>query len=285
MKKLPFIVFIFFYLTINIQAQERTLTPNDLVRKMFSKVNNIKTISFDMYMEERLENGKMFKQKAFFKVNYQPFELYHKQVFPEKGLEIIYKKGKNKGNALVNPNKFPYVNLNLDPQGGLMRENQHHPIFHSGFKYVANILEHIFNKYEKDIDKMVTGDEEIVWKGKKCIKYVMQNSNFKLIDYTVQKNEDLHKIANKFNINDYMIMAINSDVDDFDDVEEGQKIKIPSDYAKKMVFYLDKKNNLPIMMQIFDNKGLYEQYEFTNVKVNPNFSAKDFDEENKEYDF
>jgi len=38
-------------------------------------------------------------------------------------------------------------------------------------------------------------------------------------------------------------------------------------------------------MEIYDDKGLFEQYQFSEVQINPVFSENDFSETNKEYGF
>ena len=82
-----------------------------------------------------------------------------------------------------------------------------------------------------------------------------------------------------------MIVSVNPGVDDYNDVSEGQKIKIPIVYVKKSVLYIDKISYLPIKQVMSDDKGLFEEYEFINLKVNSPISEEEFTEGFKDYNF
>lgn len=81
-------------------------------------------------------------------------------------------------------------------------------------------------------------------------------------------------IGKKLAISEYKIKELN---DIGDDVKPGQKIKIPSAYAKKTTLYIDKSNYLPIYHKMEDEKGVYEVFEFKDLKLGVNFTATDFD--------
>ena len=80
-------------------------------------------------------------------------------------------------------------------------------------------------------------------------------------------------------------MDKNPAIHDYDDVRSGQLIKIPNDYSPKMVLYIDKKRKIPLIIKVYDEDGLYQQYEFKNVKVNPTFSADEFSKSNPAYGY
>ncbi|MCC6516216.1 MAG: DUF1571 domain-containing protein, partial [Chitinophagales bacterium] len=56
----------------------------------------------------------------------------------------------------------------------------------------------------------------------------------------------------------------------------GQKLKIPSSYAKKTTLYIDKSNLLPIYHKMEDEKGIYEIYEFKDLKLGVNLTDANF---------
>ena len=103
--------------------------------------------------------------------------------------------------------------------------------------------------------------------------------------YTVKKNEKLSDIAKKLYLNDYSIMLLNSAIGDLDDVKEGQVIKIPNFYARKIEFYMDRATGLPLRQLIYDQNGLYEKYEMKSFLLNPVFKPEEFSPEYKEYGF
>lgn len=57
-------------------------------------------------------------------------------------------------------------------------------------------------------------------------------------------------------------------------------------YCYRSVIYFDPETKLPLEVEFYDwENKLFERYAFTDVKINPGLTDKDFDENNKEYDF
>ena len=56
-------------------------------------------------------------------------------------------------------------------------------------------------------------------------------------------------------------------------------------YAKKMILYIDKGYMLPLVIKVYDGKGLYEQYAYTKFILNPDFEDDEFTSEYKDYGF
>ena len=113
----------------------------------------------------------------------------------------------------------------------------------------------------------------------------MNNPHYARSTYTVKGDEKLIAIAKKLNVNEYSIVDMNDNIDSYNDVSDGQEIYVPNDYAKKMTLYLDKEFLLPVMIKVYDDKGLYETFEYVDLKVNPSFSSDEFTEDYKEYKF
>jgi len=265
-------------ITITSKAQNGLAVLN----KMLDRVKSLKAVSYDFKSVERIE-GKYFKEENFFKIKTEPFAIYIKQKSPEKA-EVLYKKNWNNGNALVNPNKFPYINLNLDPYGSLMRDNHHHTLHQAGFLYTASIFEHLINKYKEDVPKLLTF-KEIEYNKADCYALSLENPHYRITEYTVLTGEDVLTIAKKLKISEYLIVEINADIDDYQDVEDGQIISITNDYCAKIEMIIDKQSFLPLSLKIYDHQGLFEHYEFSNIVAEPDFSDKDFSENNSEYGF
>ncbi len=102
---------------------EKGLNNRELIDKIFAAVDNVKTVRYNLQCNERIK-GKMQHTESKVKLQISPRKLY----LYIKGIEVLWVQGQNNGNALVNPNSFPYINLNLDPYGSLMRADQHHTI-------------------------------------------------------------------------------------------------------------------------------------------------------------
>ncbi len=279
MKKIVILLLVLF--TLNAQNQK----AEQIFLKMLNSIENTNSLKITFEKIERLEGGKMHKEKMSCKVQYSPkFKVYCYQHYPKKGAEVLYVAGQNNGKALVNPNGFPYTNLNLDPHGSVLMDKQHHSIFETGFKYLGNVLKYLYNKYKATSKNLIVYLGEGQWNGFDVYKIKLVHPNFRYVYYTVKQGEDLIKIARKKHLSEYMIMDINN-LDDFYDVKPGQKIKIPVDYAKAALMYVDKKTYLPVRIVILDDKGVFEEYKYSKVVKNPTFTAKDFSEDNSEYGF
>lgn len=248
---------------------------------MSKSVTEVKTLKYDLKLVERIERKYNYFGSSV-KLNRKPRKLY----LNAKGIEVLWVEGKHNGDALVNPNSFPYINLYLDPYGSLMRADQHHTINEAGFDYFVSIIDANVKKTGDKFDKYFIPDGEEIINGRSCYKVIINNKDFAAVNYTVLKGENLISIARKLFIGEYMILNLNKDkVDDYKDVKAGQVIQVPNAYAKYVLLYIDKQNFLPIGVRVYDEKGLYEQYDYFNVQVNPAFEDAEFTKDYKDYNF
>ncbi len=253
----------------------------DIIEKMIKGINTVQRLKYNLKIVERTDK-KFNNFASSVKLNRKPRQLY----LATNGIEVLWTEGTNKGQALVKPNSFPYFNLNLDPNGSLMRDGQHHTINEMGFDYFGNIIEHIVSKYADKLDQVFKLEGEEVVNNRPCYKITITNSDFKFYDYKVAKGEDLISIARKLYVSEYMILERNdAKVDDYTDVKEGQIIKVPGAYAKNVSLYIDKLYFLPVGSRIYDDIGLYEQYDYFFVQVNPKFEENEFTKDFKGYGF
>lgn len=255
----------------------------ELCRKMIAQIKQVQSLKFTFRKEERI-NGKMMNDKSFVKLQVNPFMVYYKQEYPKEGLELLYVQGSNDNQALINTNGFPYINVNLDPYGSTVRENQHHTVHNMGLGVMATILEYLLNRYNAQAKSMVKVSGHTTWDGNECYIITMENPNFKYEDYTVKKDETLLTIASRMKLSEHMILEKNG-FDDFTSVSAGQVIKIPTDYAKSMILYLDKKRLVPLVTKVYDDIGLYELYEYYGLELNYKFDPEEFKSSFKDYNF
>jgi LysM repeat protein len=267
--------------TTSISAQE--VDKHEMFRKMMATIDGIKTLSFKLDKTERIK-GKMMPGSQDVKLNVTPHQCYLKIHVPNKGAEVLYREGENKGNAKVNPNAFPYMTLNLDPDGDILRKDQHHSVKELGFKYTGDVLNYVYNKYKSKMDDYVSINGEVTYDGRKCLNVTLTNKEYKIESYTVQAGEDILKIARKLRLDEYSLLELNN-IKDFDDVKTGQVIKVPNSMCKKIEMYIDKENYLPLYQKMWDDKGLMATYEYTKLRINPTFKPEEFTESYSEYDF
>jgi outer membrane lipoprotein-sorting protein len=270
---------------IFISAQYQTkITSEEIISNMSSSIETIKTLKYKLKKKERIEDEfKLGEQEV--KYNRSPKKVYTKIIAPNKGVEVLFREGENNNKAYVNPNAFPYITLTLDPFGSTMRNNNHHTVYEVGFDYINSIVSQIAKKSGKDFEKYFHYKGDTLFNNKDCYKILIDYTPFKYENYTVKAGESLKVIAYKFFISDYMILEINEDIDDYNDVSAGQIIKIPNAYARKTILCIEKKTNLPLLQAMYDEKGLFAQYEFYNVQVNPSITEAEFTKDYKDYNF
>jgi outer membrane lipoprotein-sorting protein len=251
-----------------------------IYHEMMSAMTKVKTATFTLDVHERIY-GKMFHGTHHVKLqSSKPMKLYLKSVKPNAGAEVLYIEGSNDNKALINPNSFPFINISLSPDNSLLRKHHHYTIRQMGFAHAHSIMRY----YESTEKERFYGNLKLTSDANFYILEI-DNDEFAMVNYKVAKGENVTTIANRFHVNDQMILELNRDISDFDDVAAGQVITIPNSFARKIVLHIDKKSMLPVKQYIYDLKGLYSQAEFKSLRVNPPLTDMDFSRENPQYGF
>ena len=82
-----------------------------------------------------------------------------------------------------------------------------------------------------------------------------------------------------------MVLMNNPTVDWYNDVKEGQIIQVPNAYGKLTILLIDKEYLLPVSNQVFDDQGLFETYEYNDLKINTTILPEEFTKGYKDYNF
>jgi hypothetical protein len=282
MKNKSFIclIFLLFGQTIFSQKQHE-LSCQEIVLKTLKSIKEVKGLKYHLKITERGKKGYNFYESSVkFSKNPRLIYLYI------KGIEVLWLQGRNDGKALVKPNSFPFFNLNLDPMGNLMRQDQHHTLNEMGYDYFAGIIQNTVDKLGDNFDDVFKFAGEERANNRPCYKIIIDNKDFKYIDYTIGEGESITSIARKFHIAEYMIVEKNPKFKDyFDILKKGQVIKIPNWYCRSVVIYVDELYFLPISIKVNDEKGLFEEYNYYFLQVNPKFEQDEFARTYKDYGF
>lgn len=270
-----FLLGIIFILSLSF-TDSNSLSESDsnvVFNELIKSVNAIQTMKFTLKNEERI-NGKMMKGTQKVSMNVNPFMCHITMIEPGKGEELVYAGAKYDYQAIYEPAGFPYFQIELDPYGSIMRKNNHHTIFDLGFKSMMSILQHHMKseEYKMTVSEIVRGDREIY-------KIVINFTHFKYDYYIIDRVQSLSAIANSLYLNDYMLSELNN-INLFETLKVGSSIKVPNSYAKKIELYIDKKNGLPISQIVYDEIGIFEKYDFSDLIINVTISGKRFESEN-----
>ena len=82
-----------------------------------------------------------------------------------------------------------------------------------------------------------------------------------------------------------MVLTNNPKISWYNDVKEGQTIKVPNAYGKQTLLLIDKENFLPVSNTVFDDQGLYEKYEYIDLQINCVILPEEFTKNYKGYNF
>jgi hypothetical protein len=272
---------IIFLLIFSTGCFSQQVKPLRIVAEMYDSIKTIKTVRFKVKALERI-NGVYVSTMSENKIQSEPKKIYFHN--KEKKLEILYVAGTNNNKAYVKPHTFPFITVSLDPSGSLMRKNVHYTIFELGFEYAGKAIALALNK-EKDVSKNLVCRGKQVLNGYNCYVMVYENKSFSYYEYTVLQKETVTSIAAKLNVNDYMLRSKNNLYNDFGYIKSGTKLSIPTLYAKKVVFYIDEKTMLPVNISVFDDIGLFESYDYSDIVLNKPFDPLEFTKGYKDYDF
>ncbi len=277
--------FIFSYFTILMffisPVEAQTYTPTTLINKMVEAVSKMNTYQFTMVTKERNLDNSFHDGKSFNKVTVNPYCVYMKILAAHNyGTEIIYNAPKYGKEAVVNAGKF-IPDLKLDPFGALIRKDQHHTVLEGGFKYCMDLLNSIKTKMGENFDDMSKIETDILFNARLCYRLTLVDNSFTYVNYTMKENETLYALSMQKKISEFLIVYHNKNVSDFNDADAGKVIQIPTSFAKRAIIYIDKVSLHPIGIEMYDEIGLFEKYEFQNVIYNPAFAADEF---TKDYD-
>lgn len=246
---------------------------NSIFTSLDSKIASINTMQFTLVNHERI-GDRMMKGKQKVSLITQPFQCHIVLIEPGSGEELVYSGAKYNNFAIYDPNGFPYVQLELDPHGSLMRKNNHHTIFDLGFGKMMAIL-----KYHMKNASYTLKVEEVKINGEDVQKLSVEFVDFSYKRVSIDKKQTLSAFADSKMLNDYMLFELNK-IPISDQLKVGSSIVIPSAYAKKIELYISKESGYPISQLIYDDKGLYEKYEFSDLVINFPIPEKRFNSEN-----
>ena len=262
--------------------------PADLMRRMLATVGQVQTATYRLVKSERIA-GKSSIDEGTVKLQNKPLKVYIRNVRPNPGREVLYVTGFNGGKALVNPASFPYVNVSLDPLGTRIRQNQHHTIHDVGFRRIVDVIARQMREQADELPKLLRLDPSAAtFDNRPCWSVKMDDPRFKFVPYTIKSGgETLDQLGQRLGVSEFMIgeKLPGFDGDYARTLPAGQVIQVPTTYARRTTVLIDKVSTLPVSIAIYDDKGLFEQYEYHDLEPNAAFRDNEFTPEFKGYGF
>jgi hypothetical protein len=265
-------------------AGERVATPPpaittaQLITRLTAAIQGLSSIRCNAEARERV-GTKTAPDYTAMKIAYRPYRVYLKN---QKGVEVLYVAGQNNNEAAVYPAAFPYITLNLDPNGSLMRKGQHHTVLQAGFGMIADLLNGPDGKADNAYTRSFRYAGDSTAQGQPC--YVLRSDypQFRYVAYRVGKNETIGSVADRFGCGDYRIMERNNLSAD-SKLAEGQVLQVPNAYGRRVLVVVNAKTYLPASVTVYDERGLYEKYSFLDVVANQPIPAAEFSKDYKGY--
>ena len=283
MKCRLYFILIFGIIQCTVFAQDKNLKVA-LIDKMIKAIDDHNQMEFKMYRSERSKNG-FTDGKFYAKLINKPYKLYIKNFKPKPGSEILYIKGQNDDKALINPNSFPYFSISLDPDNNLLLAGGHHSLREAGFTLFSNMFKLYKLNYGEELYNRITYHGMFKWNDRVCYKISIDYPDYSTKMYTPKKGETLYSISRDQLLNIGKLREYNVKYDDDDILDESDEIIIQNVYAKKAVIFIDNENYFPIYQLIYDEKGLYEKYQYVDLNLDISFKNEEFTRDYSEYNF
>ena len=233
-------------------------------------IGDVKSLVFTITNHERIDN-EMLSGTQRVSITSEPFQCHISMINPGKGQELVYAGNTYEQQVVYEPNGFPYIQLELDPFGSLMRNKNHHTIFFLGFKKMTDIMQFHMSQSPYSLKA-----EKINSNGKTYTKISIEFIDFNYKKIKVLKEESITSLSERMALCDYMVAELN-DLDLDDGLKKDSYLKVPSAYAKKFEILVDPDSGLPHKMVALDEKGVYEQYEFMDLVINKAIPTNRFD--------
>lgn len=263
--KIKILSILYILLAVNVVFSQQ-LSP---IEKMLNKMDSINTISCIIKSTERLSDGiAVVEQKVVSSSN--PLRCKIEFIHPKKGAKVIYDESVSTDELHYEPAGFPYFNLKLDPLGSLARKNNHYTVREVGFSYFSNIIKHEIKNKSIQFET-----KKVIMNGKEHYLVHAKYTDFTTIPYKMKKGETIREIALKKRLSEYLILYLNDNLDSYDDWSDDE-IQLPNHYCSEINIYIDPTIWLPSSIQISDEEGVFERYDYSNMKTNIKIEPKTF---------
>jgi hypothetical protein len=266
------------FATAAIASPPPSITTEQLTSRMSAAIEGLKYLRCTVKAQERI-GANINQARSIMKLTYKPVRIYIKN---QKGVEVLWLQGQNDGDAWVYPASFPYVTLSLDPTGKLMRSNQHHTALQAGFGTISDLLRTTGLRQDNSYSKSFRYAGDTTIQGR--TNHVLRSDypQFRYVTYKAGKNETIETVAERFGCGAYRVVERNN-LTIGEKIPEGKVLQVPNAYGRRTILCVDPKTYLPTLVQVNDDKGLFEKFEFQDVIPNQPIPLEEFSKDYQGY--
>ncbi len=259
-------------------AEGPAITTEQLIARMSSAIDNLRYLRCSVKAQERI--GREVKpSSSLMKLTFNPLRVYIKD---NKNVEVLWVTNQNSGDAWVYPASFPYITLSLNPYGSLMRRGQHHTVLQAGFGTIADLMHPSALHQDATFSRTFryAGDTTVL--ARPCHVLRSDYPQFRYVAYRAAKNETTATVAERFGCGEYRILERNN-LGPSTALPEGKVVQVPNGYGRRTILCIDAKTYLPVIVDVRDDRGLFEKFEFYNVVANQPIPVEEFTKGYKGY--
>lgn len=264
------------WVALGARSRPAPITTAELESKLLAAIGSVQTLRYTVEAQERVER-RYLPMRSTVKLTPSPFRVYLKN---NQGVEVLYVAGQNAGEAWVYPAAFPYITLSLDPRGSLIRRNQHHSVLQVGFGLIGELLRDSEPAFARSF--RYAGDSTVA--GRPC--YVLRSSYpaFRYVAYRAGAGETTASVAARLHCGEYRILERNK-LSVSEKLAPNQLIQVPNTYGSRTVVLVSQQTFLPAAVAVYDDRGLYEKYAFSDVVINQPIALAEFSKDYQGYKF
>ena len=175
--------------------------------------------------------------------------------------------------------------MSFSPENKLICAGGHHTFKMVGFSTFDGLLSRYESIYKEEFYNYIKYLGVVKWKDMVCYKLMFTHPEYKILKYRVKNGESLKRIALRRGLNIAKLKELNNDINPYSSLQSGKEILITNTYEKEVIFYIDSKSFLPVYQEIYDEKGLYEKYAYSNLKYEKPIPEIEFTTQYKDYNF
>jgi len=240
-----------------------------ILGRMHDTLEQVAEHSYRLQLKERKMDKSYHEGQMLIRVKNEPLQIWAEILGPDKGPLVEYNAKEDLTAATIIPKKcLPAIKIKGDIHGDLLRRG-HYAINETSLMYFDEIISrtegyfHQKGKYESSVRYL----GRIALQGRTCHKIEIIDREYHIKNYRVLKGENLIDISKKLLIPAFKIRELNPGIESYYEVGEGESIKVPSSYGKRCVIYIGSQQYLPRRLEVFDDKGVFEQYSFHDIEI------------------